>query len=40
MVELNTAEAAAAEAEARQAKAQYGYKVAEAALRYAAGRPF
>jgi len=39
LVELNSAQVAAAEAEAQHAQAQYGYKVAEAMLRYVAGRP-
>jgi outer membrane protein len=39
LVELNTAQVAAAEAEAQHASAQYRYKVAEAVLRFVTGRP-
>ncbi len=39
-VELTTAEAAAASAEAEYARSLYAYKVAEAMLRYATGRPY
>ncbi len=40
LVELNTAQVAATESEAQHAKAQYGYKLAQAVLRYVTGCPY